>query len=57
VEALLPPRALKRLLEALAAPRAAHEAMTLLRALAPIGDRRLLVGLQLLVERGAVTLQ
>jgi flavin-dependent dehydrogenase len=46
VEALLPPRAVSRLLDALAAPLAAHEAMRLLRAAAPIGDLRLLVGLQ-----------
>jgi flavin-dependent dehydrogenase len=56
VEALLPPHAITKLLEALAAPRPAHEAMRLLQAAAPIGDRRLLVGVQLLVERGVIAL-
>jgi flavin-dependent dehydrogenase len=54
VEALVPPRALGRLCAALATPHPAHEAMGLLRAQAPVGDRRLLVGLQLAVERGAL---
>ena len=56
VEALIPPSAVTRLLAALAAPRPAHEAMQILRACAPLGDRRLLVGLQLLVELGALSL-
>jgi flavin-dependent dehydrogenase len=51
VEALIPPRALTRLLTALETPRPAHQAMQLLRSAAPIGDKRLLVGLQLLVKQ------
>jgi flavin-dependent dehydrogenase len=54
VEALLPPRAIAAALETLADARPAHEAMTRLREVAPLGDRRLLVGLQELVARGAV---
>jgi flavin-dependent dehydrogenase len=55
-EAYLPPRAITALLAWLAAPAHAHVAMTRLRELAPpVGDRSALLGLQLLVERGAVT--
>jgi 2-polyprenyl-6-methoxyphenol hydroxylase-like FAD-dependent oxidoreductase len=46
-EALLPPRAIAAALAAVPAP--AHAIMTTLRAIAPVGDRRLLVGLQRLV--------
>jgi flavin-dependent dehydrogenase len=53
-EALLPPRAISRVLDALASPRPAHEAMRILRDAAPLGDRRLLVGLQILVDLGVV---
>jgi flavin-dependent dehydrogenase len=49
-EALLPPRAIAAALAAVPAP--AHEIMATLRAIAPVGDRRLLVGLQRLVEHG-----
>jgi flavin-dependent dehydrogenase len=56
VEALLPPRAITKLLAALAVPRPAHEAMGVLRETAPVGDRRLLVGVQMLVERGVLAL-
>ncbi len=52
VEALLPPRAIAAALAAVAVPIPAHRIMTALRASAPLGDRRLLVGLQQLVERG-----
>jgi flavin-dependent dehydrogenase len=54
VESLVPPRALARLVGALDTPLAAHEAMRILRGAAPIGDHRLLVGLQLAVERGLI---
>jgi flavin-dependent dehydrogenase len=53
-EALLPPRALRATLASLSAPRPAHAVLSQLKALAPIGDRRLLVGVQLLVERGVL---
>jgi flavin-dependent dehydrogenase len=56
VEALLPPRAITKLLDVLAAPRPAHEAMGALRSAAPVGDRRLLVGVQLLVKLGVLAL-
>jgi hypothetical protein len=49
-EALLPPRAITATLAALQAPQPAHVAMSRLRELAPLGDRRLLVGLQRLLE-------
>jgi hypothetical protein len=38
----------------LVAPRRAHAVMTALRNCAPIGDHRLLIGLQGLIERGAI---
>ncbi len=50
----MPPRALARLLDALERPLAAHQAMRLLRDSAPIGDLRLLVGLQHAVARGLI---
>jgi hypothetical protein len=53
-EALLPPRAIATLLATLRVPQPAHAAMAGLRQLAPLGDRRLLVGLQRLIEHGAV---
>ncbi|UQA59563.1 tryptophan 7-halogenase [Polyangium aurulentum] len=52
IEALLPPRAIRAVLERLARPCPAHEALAALRDAAPLGDRRLLVGVQLLVEAG-----
>lgn len=55
LEALLPPRAIRAVLERLARPSPAHEALTTLRDTAPLGDRRLLVGLQLLVAGGFVS--
>jgi flavin-dependent dehydrogenase len=54
VESLLPPRALARLIAALERPLAAHEAVRVLRDAAPIGDLRLLVGLQQAVARGLI---
>jgi flavin-dependent dehydrogenase len=54
-EALLPPRAITAILAHLASPQPAHVAMTRLRELAPLPDRRLLVGLQVLLDRGALT--
>ena len=55
VEALLPPRVIHAVLDFLRTPRAAHEALAVLRAAAPLGDRRLLVGLEGLVALGIVT--
>jgi flavin-dependent dehydrogenase len=54
VEAILPPRAIAAAFSALAEARPAHEAMARLREVAPLGDRRLLVGLQELLARGAI---
>jgi flavin-dependent dehydrogenase len=54
-ESLLPRRAIQTALEHLREARPAHEALAALRAAAPLEDRRLLVGLQLLVARGCVT--
>jgi flavin-dependent dehydrogenase len=56
VEALLPHRVIAEVLELLRTPRPAHEAMQKLRNGAPLGDRRLLVALQLLVERTGVAI-
>jgi flavin-dependent dehydrogenase len=53
-EALLPPRALKAMLASSSAPRPAHVVLSELRAHAPLGDRRLLIAVQLLVERGVM---
>jgi flavin-dependent dehydrogenase len=53
-EALLPPRALAAVLERAHTPAPAHVLLDALRAAAPLGDRRLLVALQLLVESGAL---
>jgi flavin-dependent dehydrogenase len=53
-EALIPPRALRAVLASSSVPRPAHEVLSQLKALAPLGDRRLLVGVQLLVERGVL---
>src|SRR5216683_1250303 len=52
VEALLPRGAIAAALESLRKARPAHEALSALRDAAPIGDRRLLVGLQMLLEQG-----
>jgi hypothetical protein len=52
IEALLPRRALSAALEAIVRPKPAHDVLSLLRHDAPLDDRRLLVGLQLLVESG-----
>jgi hypothetical protein len=54
VEALLPPSAIAAVLAALVDARPAHEAMACLRKTAPLGDRRLLVGLQELLACGAI---
>lgn len=56
VEALLPPPAVRAVLERLRTPRPAHQALALLQKTAPLDDRRLLVGLQLLVDRGCLSL-
>lgn len=54
-EALLPPRAIRDLLARLKTPKPAHETLALLRELSgPLGDQRLLAGLQLLVIGGAL---
>ncbi|MDI1450545.1 FAD-dependent oxidoreductase [Polyangium sp. 6x1] len=52
VESLVPPKAIASLLDLLRSPRPAHEALAALRASAPLGDRRLLVGLEGLVALG-----
>jgi flavin-dependent dehydrogenase len=54
VEAMIPPRALATLLSTVERPQPAHAAMASLKAAAPVGDRRLILGLQLLVARGAI---
>jgi flavin-dependent dehydrogenase len=53
-EALVPPRALRSALAGLSSPQPAHALLARLKALAPLGDRRLLVGVQLLVESGVL---
>ncbi|MDI3289488.1 tryptophan 7-halogenase [Polyangium sp. 15x6] len=57
IEALVPPKALASVLDFLRSPRAAHEALAALRSAAPLGDRRLLVGLEGLVALGIVNEQ
>ncbi len=57
VEALIPFYALRLVLSRLREPTPAHEALALLRDEAPVGDRRLLVGLQLLVSLGCVAIE
>ena len=54
-EALLPRRALTAALELLRDPQPAHAVLAEMRRAAPLDDRRLLVGLQLLVEDGLVS--
>lgn len=54
VEAILPPRAIAAVRHALAAPSPAHAVMSRLREVAPLPERRLLVGLQTLCEEGAI---
>jgi hypothetical protein len=54
VEAMIPPRALATLLSTVERPLPAHAAMAILEAAAPVGDRRLILGLQLLVARGVI---
>jgi flavin-dependent dehydrogenase len=53
-EALVPPRAIAATLAAVREPTPAHLLLAALRETAPLGDRRLLVGLQLLVDSGAL---
>lgn len=55
VEALLPPPAVRALLDRLRTPTPAHEALELLRRAAPLEDRKLLVGLQYLVYAGCIS--
>ncbi len=52
IEGLIPPRVVLSALVFCAKPRAAHEVLGHIRNLAPLGDRRLLVGLQALVSSG-----
>jgi flavin-dependent dehydrogenase len=52
IESLLPRRAVEAALEALSTPQPTHAVLTELRRAAPLDDRRLLIGLQLLVEHG-----
>lgn len=52
VEALVPPRALRSLLERLRQPMPAHQALAALRSEAPLENRRLLAGMQDLIARG-----
>jgi flavin-dependent dehydrogenase len=53
-EALVPHRAIATTLAAVHAPTPAHLLLAALRESAPLGDKRLLVGLQLLVDAGAL---
>jgi flavin-dependent dehydrogenase len=53
-EALVPPRAIATTLAAVHVPTPAHLLLAALRERAPLGDKRLLVGLQLLVDAGAL---
>jgi hypothetical protein len=53
-EALVPHRAIATTLAAVHAPTPAHLLLAALRENAPLGDKRLLVGLQLLVDAGAL---
>lgn len=54
VEMLIPPYALKSLFRMLRQPVLAHELLANLRTIAPLEDRRLLVGVQALVEIGVL---
>lgn len=53
-EALVPPVAVAAALDALLEPQPAHRVLDRMREAAPIAVRRLLVGLQLLLERGVL---
>lgn len=53
-ESVLPVSAIEQVLDFVRSPRAAHEALSLLKRTAPLGDRRLLVGLQLLLVAGVI---
>jgi hypothetical protein len=53
-EALLPPRAIAVALKSVRSPTPAHAVLAEIRAVAPLGDKRLLVGLQMLVALGAL---
>jgi flavin-dependent dehydrogenase len=55
VESLIPPRAIASTLDSVATATPAHALLSKLREAAPLGDRRLLVGLQRLVAVGALT--
>lgn len=55
VEALVPPRAIASTLVAVGTATPAHAILSKLREAAPLDDRRLLVGLQMLVAVGALT--
>jgi flavin-dependent dehydrogenase len=54
VEALIPPRAMASVLASIHESMPAHELLSRLKAAAPLGDRRLLRGLELLVQAGAL---
>jgi flavin-dependent dehydrogenase len=53
-EALLPPRAIAAALKYVRSPTPAHAVLAEIRKVAPLGDKRLLVGLQVLVALGAL---
>jgi hypothetical protein len=50
----VPPRAIASALAVVRGPTPAHVVLAALREAAPLGDRRLLVGLQMLVAAGAL---
>jgi flavin-dependent dehydrogenase len=57
VEALIPPVTLRELLERLRnQPEPAHQSLSFLRSRAPLGDRRLLVGIQCLLASGCISI-
>jgi flavin-dependent dehydrogenase len=53
-EALLPPTAVAAALRAARAPQPAHAILARIRKIAPLGDRRLVAGLERLIERGGL---
>jgi flavin-dependent dehydrogenase len=53
-ESLVPPAAITEALDVLLQPQPAHRLLERMRAVAPVAVRRLLVGLQLLLDRGVL---
>jgi flavin-dependent dehydrogenase len=54
VEALIPPRAIAKALRSVRGPTPAHLVLETIREASPLGDKRCLIGLEMLIDSGAL---